>query len=116
MQQTPAPNSHVHPLFAGILNAHAAVPAQAGSLAMAASMQSIVDGMKARRASAAPVVVAEPQPLKSAAQLQAELQIELAGFDPAYQHCDDYSEWAKQAATAARINELRRQLAQGVEA
>lgn len=110
-------NGHVHPLFAGILNAHAAVPAQAGSLAMAASMQSIVDGIKARRAAkAAPVVVAQPQPLKSAAQLQAELQAELVGFDAAYAFNDDHTFWREQLNKAARIGELRRLLAQGVPA
>lgn len=84
--QTPAPNSHVHPLFAGILNAHAAVPANA------------------------------TPPLKSAAQLQTELQAELQGFDPAYAYSDDHTFWREQLNKATRIGELRRQLAQGVVA
>ena len=118
MQQTAAnPNSQVHPLFAGILNTHAAIAVKFAEPADVASMQSIVAGIKARHAaSAAPVAPVLPQPLKSAAQLQAELQAELADFDPAYAHCDDYSEWARQAAKASRIADIRRRLAQGVVA
>lgn len=117
MQQTPAPNSHVHPLFAGILNTQAAIAVKFAEPATVASMQSIVDGLKARnRANAAPVVPVQPQPLKSAAQLQAELQIELQGFDPAYAFSDDHTHWREQLNKATRIGELRRQLAQGVSA
>lgn len=89
-------NSHVHPLFAGILNGHAAVPAKAAALASGGVVQNF--------------------PRKSAAQLQCELQAELAEFDPQYEYCDDFNEWTKHAAKAARIADIRRQLAQGVEA
>lgn len=56
----------------------------------------------------APITAAVPA---SAAQLQAELQIEQSGFDPAYAFSDDHTFWREQIAKAARISELQRQLA-----
>ena len=110
----PSPNS-LHPVMAGILNQHASVPMLAASLAMAADMQEIVDGLKARRAAQqAATAHYVPMAAEALADKRARLEVELAaarmGFDEQYQYCDDYSEWAMQSAKAAAIQRCERDL------
>jgi hypothetical protein len=80
-------------------------------------LQAIVDGIKARprakqAAAAAPRAPIPEQPVADkVARLQAALTYARTGFDPAYQQCDDYTEWTKQAAKAANIAYCTRELA-----
>ena len=70
----------------------------------AAEMQAICDDIKARnraKAAAAPVRT-QPAP-RDLAQVRAEYEREMVGFDPTYIWADDHAEYKKHEAKFARI-------------
>ena len=104
-----APNAHIHPLMAEILNSHARLSTRFAAPDAVAEMQSIADGMRARAAAkraAVPPVPARPQVAQTRAELLAELAVEKQGFDAAYPWSDDHSFYCFQAQKDQRIKAL----------
>jgi len=102
-------NAPLHPLFAGILNQHAAIATRFAAPDTVSEMQSIADGIRARAAAkraTVPAVPACPPVAQSRAELVAELASEKRGFDPAYPWSDDHAFFCFQARKDARIKAL----------
>jgi hypothetical protein len=85
--------------------------------AVQASLQEIVDGIKARHAAerarqrAHYIPMAAEAVADKRARLQAELDAARAGFDPAYAYSDDHTQWREQLAKAETIGRCTRELA-----
>lgn len=81
-----------------------------------ASLQEIVDTIKARHRAKQAQALAHYAPMAveaeadKRARLQAELSAALTGFDSAYAYSDDHTNWREQLAKAETIGRCRAEL------
>lgn len=114
MSQTPeqsAPNAHVHPLMAGILNSHAGLAQQT----LHAEFSAVAARVKAAHAAKQPLPALPAIQLETVEQktdrLLAALHQAECGFDRNYQYSDDYSVYSYHSDKARTIAACRRELA-----
>ena len=121
-------SNNLHPVFAEILNGQAAanvataralqspLAAEFGDFLASRGVKTTMRyGAQPQRPVTPPVqapVLTEQERAERLQSLRDQVQAAEIGFDPAYQHSDDYSYWCQQAAKASRIAHLRRQVEQ----